>query len=268
MSKIFISHSAKDREFALKLASDLYKLGHDPWLDEWEIKVGECIVSKIEHGVSEADYVVVLLSPHSVESGWVEREWKTKYWDEIKQNRALVLPALIKDCEIPPLLRTKKYADFRKSYSEGLKSLIHAISPIIEKPSYSLDWYDETSIKIVKVLLYWIIFSPFLLRCNWTGINVFVILIFTLVLTIMWPISLKIAINSVLFLHFVNIIILFLTSVTCEIYRVNMPSLSVYSLLFLMYVNAFTTGIISWYRRRKRKKDMKIIHRKLKEKKE
>ncbi len=133
MAKIFISHSLKDKEFARKLSSDLSVLGHDPWLDEWEIKVGECIPSKIENSISKTDYVIIILSPSSVKSGWVDREWKTKYWEEIERKKTLVLPVLIEDCEISPLLKTKKYADFRKNYSIGLVELMGAISPMIKK---------------------------------------------------------------------------------------------------------------------------------------
>jgi len=133
MAKIFISYSSKNKDFAKRLASDLEKLGHEPWLDEWEIKVGECIPSKIEAGVYEADYVVVVLSTSSVKSGWVEREWKTKYWEEIERKKTLVLPVLIENCEIPPLLKIKKYADFRKSYDVGFVELTSAISPTIKK---------------------------------------------------------------------------------------------------------------------------------------
>lgn len=95
MAKIFISHSSKDKEFVRKLSADLANLGHDPWLDEWEIKVGECIVSKIEHGIKESDYVIIVLTENSVNSGWVEREWKTKYWDEINQGKTLILPIIM-----------------------------------------------------------------------------------------------------------------------------------------------------------------------------
>jgi len=134
MAKIFISYSSKDKEFAKKLASDLSKLKHNPWLDEWEIKVGECIPTKIEQAVSRADYVVVILSPNSVKSGWVDKEWKMKYWEEINKNKILVLPILIKDCEIPLLLKTKKYADFRNNnYSVGLVELMSSISPFVRE---------------------------------------------------------------------------------------------------------------------------------------
>jgi hypothetical protein len=124
-----------NKKFAQQLASDLDELGHESWLDEWEIKVGEVIPSKIEHGITEADYAVVILSTSSVKSGWVEREWKIKYWEEIERNKTLVLPVLFEDCEIPPLLKVKKYADFRKNYSIGLVELAGAISPTIKKIS-------------------------------------------------------------------------------------------------------------------------------------
>jgi hypothetical protein len=127
MAKIFISHSSKDKEFVDKLSRDLNSLGHEPWLDIWQVKVGECIVSKVEHGIKESDYVVIVLTENSVNSGWVEREWKSKYWDEINQGKTLILPVLLSDCEIPQLLKTKRYADFRINYSVALVALAEAL---------------------------------------------------------------------------------------------------------------------------------------------
>jgi len=129
MSKIFISHSSANKDFVRELSIDLKESGHEPWLDEWEIKVGECIVTKIEEAISSSNYVIIVLSPESVNSGWVEREWKTAYWSEIESNKIIVLPVLFKDCEIPSLLKTKKYADFRKRYSIGFSQLIQSIIP-------------------------------------------------------------------------------------------------------------------------------------------
>jgi hypothetical protein len=130
MAKLFISHSSQDKEFARQLAEDIKQIGHTPWLDEWEIKVGESIPKRIEQGVAEADYVVLVLSPNSTASNWVEAEWRAKYWNEAEQGQIMVLPALIADCEIPGLLKPKRYADFRKSYSVGLVQLMAAIPDI------------------------------------------------------------------------------------------------------------------------------------------
>jgi hypothetical protein len=132
MAGVFISHSSKDKGFARKLAADLTELGHEVWLDEYSIRVGDCIVSGIEKGLRDADYVIVVLSPNSVLSGWVEREWKTKFWDEVESKRTLVLPVLLEDCDLPQLLKTKRYADFRKNYGIGLVNLTGAINPVIK----------------------------------------------------------------------------------------------------------------------------------------
>jgi formylglycine-generating enzyme required for sulfatase activity len=127
MAKIFLSYASEDKLFALRLAVDLESIGHKVWIDEWEIRVGDCIAARVEQGIAQADYVVILLSRFSVESGWVDREWKAKYWDEVSQKKTMVLPVLTEDCSIPILLKTKRYADFRTSYSDGLSKLADAL---------------------------------------------------------------------------------------------------------------------------------------------
>lgn len=153
MAKVFLSHSSKDKEFVRRLADDLRELGHSPWLDEWEIRVGDCIVSKIQEGILGADYVVLVLTPESVTSGWVEREWKDAYWTEIEARRIVVLPILLRPCEAPTLLRTKKYADFIKRYELGLAQLTQAIlPPQLEEPKAALVVASAPRVRITELL--------------------------------------------------------------------------------------------------------------------
>jgi hypothetical protein len=132
MARIFISHSSKDKEFVRELCRDLTEIGHHPWLDEWEIKVGECISTKIQQGLEGSDYLILVLSKSSVESGWVEREWKDKYWEEVEKGTVFILPVVVQDCDIPRLLKTKYYADFRSSYAVGFSRLVASIDPVIK----------------------------------------------------------------------------------------------------------------------------------------
>lgn len=125
--RVFISHSSLDKQVATWLSVDLANESHEPWLDEWEIRAGESIPSKIAHGIDQCDYLLVLLSPHAVASGWVEREWQAKYWSEVQEGRVRVIPVLLADCTVPTLLRTKKYADFRSAYRDGLEQVLDAI---------------------------------------------------------------------------------------------------------------------------------------------
>lgn len=122
-----MSHSSRDSRVAKDLARDLQLLGHDIWLDEWEIKVGQSIPSAIETGIAGADFMVVLLSQHAVASSWVDKEWKLAYWDEVNARSVVVLPVRLDDCEIPKLLSPKKYADLSTSYALGFRDLANSI---------------------------------------------------------------------------------------------------------------------------------------------
>jgi hypothetical protein len=156
MARVFICHSSRDKAIARKLADDLRTLGHEPWLDEYAIRVGDSIPGKIEEGLQNADFVVVLLSPSAVKSGWVDREWKAKYWAEVSAGRVMVLPVLVEDCEIPLLLAPKKYADLR-NYATGLVQLVGAIDPALPRmagPPAALEMppaADEVATLIAKV---------------------------------------------------------------------------------------------------------------------
>ena len=97
------------------------------WFDEWEIHVGDSITQKIERGLDKADFVAVLLTKHSVSSGWVDKEWRPKIAEEAERRKVIILPLKAENCPIPVLLRDKKYANFLKDYTSGLDALLKAI---------------------------------------------------------------------------------------------------------------------------------------------
>lgn len=133
MAKVFISYTAANRDVARRLASDLQHLGHEVFFDEWSIPLGDSIVSSVNQGLTDAEYVVILLSKDSVHSVWMQREWQSKYYEEAQRNQMMLLPALLEDCEIPALLADKKHADLR-NYALGLAALAMRIAPSMGKP--------------------------------------------------------------------------------------------------------------------------------------
>jgi len=125
MSKrIFISHSSKDQEAVLRLAEDLKRAGVEVWLDQYEIQVGDRITQKVQEGLKDARYLTVWLTREAIGSGWVQNEWQSKFSVEIAGGQKVILPLLAEDCEMPPLLADRKYADFRTDYSQGLSQLL------------------------------------------------------------------------------------------------------------------------------------------------
>lgn len=132
-AKVFMSHSSADKGFVRGLAVDLAAMGHQPWLDEWDILAGESIVEKVSAGIEDADFVIVVLSKSAAGSKWVENEWQAKYWAEVNERRVVVIPAVIEECSIPVLLRSKRYVDFRVDYSDGLALLAKSLGGHLER---------------------------------------------------------------------------------------------------------------------------------------
>jgi pyrimidine deaminase RibD-like protein len=124
----FISYSSQDNAFAERLASDLKARKLGVWFDKWEICVGDSLMQKIGQGIRENDYLIVVLSPDSVASEWVKKELAEAMQREIAEKRVVVLPILYRQCQRPPFLADKKYANFTKTYEEGFGELLRGFS--------------------------------------------------------------------------------------------------------------------------------------------
>jgi len=124
---IFIAHSSRDNKISKKIAEALKEEGFAVWYDEWEIKVGDSISQRIGSGLQQGDFLVIILSKNSIQSQWVQRELSAALALEGKKSM-FILPVRIDGCEIPVLLQDRKYADFRKGFSQGLDELLDAIN--------------------------------------------------------------------------------------------------------------------------------------------
>ena len=127
MITVFLSHSCRDKDLARQIAKDLKSHSIEVWFDEWEIHVGHSISQMIERGLEKADFVAVLLTKHSVNSGWVDKEWQAKIGEEARNRKVIILPLMGENCNIPALLRDKRYGDFVKDYQSGFDELLNAI---------------------------------------------------------------------------------------------------------------------------------------------
>lgn len=137
MALVFISHSSRDKDAVRRLATCVEDAGFSVWLDEWSIRVGECIPTRISDGLEECRFLIIVLSPHSVSSGWVDREWKAVYWAEAEGKKLRILPVLVENCSIPLLLRTRKYADLTTDWTAGLTALVASMTDTLRAEAAS-----------------------------------------------------------------------------------------------------------------------------------
>jgi len=121
-TRAFVSYARSDEEFVLRLCKDLRSSGAAIWLDTLDIQAGEKWDQEIARGLSECGRMLVVLSPRSVASQNVLDE--VGY--ALSQKRQII-PALIRDCEVPYRLSRIQYIDFRADYDKGLRDTLLAL---------------------------------------------------------------------------------------------------------------------------------------------
>src|SRR5580658_782752 len=75
-SRIFISHSSKDKLFAELVAAEFGRANIEPWIDSTKILVGDDIIEKIGEGLKTMDLLLFIVSCEALKSPWVDRELK------------------------------------------------------------------------------------------------------------------------------------------------------------------------------------------------
>lgn len=123
---IFISYSSKDRAFVDQLATELRRLGHTVWIDFEGIRGGESWKQSIADGLHPSRVVLLVLSPESISSEWVEEEVRTAQ----SLAKTLIplllrpLPTAISSPLLAEVVREIHYRDFTKGFQQPFEELL------------------------------------------------------------------------------------------------------------------------------------------------
>jgi hypothetical protein len=162
---IFTSYGWRDADdVARKLADDLSAAGYEVWIDRDHLRPGQRFPEVIRHAISQADVILVLISPHSVRLPGDEHNvdnGASVCLNELLQaheERKPIVPVIVVPCEPPWLINIVERIEFynRKSdedYSAGLHEILRRIEiaretgrtvyiPAIEK-LHALDFRNE-----------------------------------------------------------------------------------------------------------------------------
>ena len=104
---VFICYARKDEGFVLKLAANLKGRSVPVWLDQWDIPLGANWNKTIDKALSDCAYLLVVLSPESVDSVEVQSEWL-----KALAEKKIIVPILYQSCLIPRQLFLFQHADF------------------------------------------------------------------------------------------------------------------------------------------------------------
>jgi len=93
----FISYSSKNHDFAERLYADLQSHNVRCWFASEDMKTGDVIRTRIDEAIRIHDKLLLVLSQHSVESSWVEKEVETAFEKERQQKRHMLFPVRLDD---------------------------------------------------------------------------------------------------------------------------------------------------------------------------
>jgi len=72
--KIFISHASEDKDIFVRPLAEKLKEHYEIWYDEHELKVGDSLREKIDEGLKQCDYGIVVLSKSFFSKKWTQNE--------------------------------------------------------------------------------------------------------------------------------------------------------------------------------------------------
>jgi uncharacterized protein YjbI with pentapeptide repeats len=88
----FISYSTKDQGFADRLYADLQNKGVRCWFAPHDVQSGRKLHEQIDEAIRLHDKLLLILSPHSMESEWVKTEIARARKREVRDQRRVLFP--------------------------------------------------------------------------------------------------------------------------------------------------------------------------------
>ncbi len=119
MKDIFLCHSKKDRDQAIKIKTELENFGYSVWFDEDDILPGQIWEQKIKNSIEEALIVMVCLSSNWVNAkSYAHKELRTalEVMYEYPEDKIFIIPIKFDDCPIPEKLKNIQYIE---TYKQG-----------------------------------------------------------------------------------------------------------------------------------------------------
>ena len=132
---VFISHSSEDKDtFVRELSNLLKRLGLKVWYDEFALKVGDSLTQKIDEGLIDSNFGIIIISNAFLNKKWTDYEYRSLLSKE-DNFKKVILPIWhnitqdeIKDFSL--YLADKFALDTKKnSIQEIAKKLLEIIRP-------------------------------------------------------------------------------------------------------------------------------------------
>ena len=159
---VFLSHSSSQKPRVRAIVHQWRELGLSVFFDEDTIQPGEDIIAALDRGCEKSRHTVLMITPESMASGWVDSEIKrVMYLDPAAWQRRLipVLLETVTESDIPLSVRRLSRTNltdpttWREQYHSLLKSLGITAKPLPDLPLIETDGVGLAALVLEKPVL-------------------------------------------------------------------------------------------------------------------
>jgi hypothetical protein len=148
MTQVFLSYADEDRAMMEKIRNSLRRKSITVWTNKTDIQTGEAFDEAIKRGIEQADNLVFLLSPESVNSTYCQQEL-----DLALLLNKRIIPILVREIDpnqVPSALRSLQYIDLTDNVQEDDYLLDE--SQLLKIFHQDAAYYNEHKILLAKAL--------------------------------------------------------------------------------------------------------------------
>src|SRR5919199_1134876 len=148
MTQVFLSYADEDRTTMEKIRNSLRRESITVWTNRTDIQTGEAFDEAIKRGIEQADNLVFLLSPYSVNSTYCRREL-----DLAVSLHKRIIPVLVRSTEpnqVPSVLPELQYIDLTDNVLEDDYLLDE--SQLLKILHEDAAYYNEHKVLLTKAL--------------------------------------------------------------------------------------------------------------------
>jgi hypothetical protein len=151
---VFICHASEDKDdFVRPLAEMLKQQNISVWYDEFSLNVGDSLRQKIDDGLAQSSFGIVVLSPSFFRKPWTNRELNGLTSRELLERKEVILPIwhrvnLTDVAQYSPPLADKVAISSEKGINAVIRAIVKKIhpnhSPLVVAKEYLTDLGVET----------------------------------------------------------------------------------------------------------------------------
>ncbi len=128
---VFLSYRSINRPWALNLYDIFTELGFKVFLDQYVLKIGDVLVTRLNQALDSSQAGVLIWSSDAKDSAWVMEEYATLETKSKNNNRFFFVPVKVDSTQLPAFANNKIFVDF-SNYPDGpnggdLLRLLHGI---------------------------------------------------------------------------------------------------------------------------------------------